>query len=53
MSALQIVAAGGLRRRDPLVAVALFVRVISQFLATFRLGQPDATRTGDQGRRYA
>jgi Fe-S oxidoreductase len=50
MSALQIVAlvvCGVVT----LVAIALFARVIRQFLAVFRLGQPDATRTGDKGQR--
>jgi hypothetical protein len=32
-----------------LTGIALFARVVRQFLAVFRLGQPDATRTGRQG----
>lgn len=50
MSALQIVAlvfCGAVA----LTGIALFVRVIRQFLAVFRLGQPDTTRTGDKGQR--
>ena len=34
-----------------LVGVALFARVVRHFLSVFRLGQPDATRTGDKGAR--
>jgi Fe-S oxidoreductase len=51
MSALQVVA---LVVTIPvtLVAVALFVRTINRsFVATFKLGQPDHSRTNDPGRR--
>jgi Fe-S oxidoreductase len=34
-----------------LVGIALFARVIGEFLSVFRLGQPDASRTGDKGTR--
>ena len=34
-----------------LVGIALFARVVRQFLSVFALGQPDATRTGDKGTR--
>jgi Fe-S oxidoreductase len=50
MSALQIVAlvvCGVVT----LVAIALFARTIGHFLAVFRLGQPDSTRTGERGTR--
>ena len=50
MSALQIVALA-VTVPVTLVAVALFGRVVNQFLAVFRLGQPDRTRTGDRGER--
>ncbi|WP_270888846.1 (Fe-S)-binding protein [Pedococcus sp. 5OH_020] len=50
MSALQIVA---LVVCVPvaLAGVALFARVVNHFVSVFRLGQPDATRTGDRGAR--
>jgi Fe-S oxidoreductase len=50
MSALQVVAlvvCGVVT----VVAIALFARVVNHFLSVFRLGQPDATRTGDKGTR--
>jgi Fe-S oxidoreductase len=50
MSALQVVAlvvCGVVT----LVGIALFARVVRQFLSVFRLGQPDPTRTGDKGAR--
>ena len=50
MSALQIVALV-VCLAVALTGIALFARVIRQFLAVFRLGQPDATRTGDKGAR--
>lgn len=49
MSALQIVAAV-ICLAVAFVAVALFAKTINHFLATFRLGQPDA-RTNDPGVR--
>ncbi|KRF22379.1 hypothetical protein [Phycicoccus sp. Soil802] len=50
MTALQVVALV-VCLAVALTAIALFARVIRQFLAVFRLGQPDATRTGDKGAR--
>jgi Fe-S oxidoreductase len=50
MSALQIVALV-VCLVVTLTAVALFVRVVRQFLAVFGLGQPDPTRTGEPGVR--
>jgi Fe-S oxidoreductase len=50
MSALQIVAVV-VCLVVTLTAIALFVRVIRQFLAVFGLGQPDPTRTDEPGTR--
>ena len=52
MSALQIVALV-VCLAVTLTAIALFVRVIRQFLAVFRLGQPAPGRTDDKGQRTA
>ena len=35
------------------VAVALFAKVVGHFLSVFRLGQADATRTGEPGHAHA
>jgi hypothetical protein len=50
MSALQIVALV-IGLGITVVAVALFVQTIAQFVAVFRLGQPEPGRTDDAGTR--
>jgi Fe-S oxidoreductase len=50
MSLLQIIALA-VCVPTAVVAIALFARTIGRFVALFRLGQPDRTRTGERGLR--